>query len=210
MASVAVVVFTRDLRVDDQPALARAAREAEHVVPLFVFDDAILQGAFNRPNRTGFLLESLHDLDDALRALGGALVVRRGDWVRVVATVVAGVGATSVHVSDDVSGYARARLARLADAVPVPVEPAPGITVVAPGEITPGSQGDHYKVFTPYFRRWMDARRRHVVPAPDRVVLPEGLVVKRGGMARSSVFQVSDLGYDHSGQYAAFGRFDYA
>jgi len=42
------------------------------------------------------------------------------------------------------------------------------------------------------------------------VVLPEGLVVKRGGMARSSVFQVSDLGYDHSGQYAAFGRFDYA
>ena len=41
------------------------------------------------------------------------------------------------------------------------------------------------------------------------VVLPEGLVVKRGGMARSSVFQVSDLGYDHSGRYAAFGRFDY-
>ena len=42
------------------------------------------------------------------------------------------------------------------------------------------------------------------------VVLPEGLVVKRGGMARSSVFKVSALGYDHSGQYAAFGRFDYA
>jgi hypothetical protein len=42
------------------------------------------------------------------------------------------------------------------------------------------------------------------------VVLPEGLVVKRGGMARSSVFQVRELGYDHSGQYAAFGRFEYA
>ena len=57
MASVAVVVFTRDLRVDDQPALARAAREAEHVVPLFVLDDAILGSSFNRPNRTGFLLD---------------------------------------------------------------------------------------------------------------------------------------------------------
>ena len=42
------------------------------------------------------------------------------------------------------------------------------------------------------------------------VVLPEGLVVKRGGLAASTVFRVKDLGYDHSGQYAAFGRFEYA
>ena len=43
------------------------------------------------------------------------------------------------------------------------------------------------------------------------VVLPEGLVVKRGGLAASRVFRVSDeLALDHSGQYAAFGRFDYS
>lgn len=43
------------------------------------------------------------------------------------------------------------------------------------------------------------------------VVLPEGLVVKRGSLAASAVFRVRDsLGLDHSGQYAAFGRFDYA
>jgi hypothetical protein len=43
------------------------------------------------------------------------------------------------------------------------------------------------------------------------VVLPEGLVVKRGGMAASTVFRVGGgLDFDHSGQYAAFGRFEYA
>jgi hypothetical protein len=43
------------------------------------------------------------------------------------------------------------------------------------------------------------------------VVLPEGLVVKRGAMAVSSLFRLTDeVGFDHSGQYAAFGRFDYA
>ena len=43
------------------------------------------------------------------------------------------------------------------------------------------------------------------------VVLPEGLVVKRGGMAASKVFRVGgETGFDHSGQYAAFGPFDYA
>jgi hypothetical protein len=43
------------------------------------------------------------------------------------------------------------------------------------------------------------------------VVLPEGLVLKRGSLAASKVFRVTgDVQYDHSGQYAAFGRFDYA
>jgi len=47
--------------------------------------------------------------------------------------------------------------------------------------------------------------------AHPEVVLPEGLVVKRGGLAASTVFRVKgELGYDHSGQYAAFGRFEYA
>jgi deoxyribodipyrimidine photo-lyase len=34
----ALVLFTRDLRVRDQPALASAAREAEQIVPAFVLD----------------------------------------------------------------------------------------------------------------------------------------------------------------------------
>ena len=43
------------------------------------------------------------------------------------------------------------------------------------------------------------------------IVLPEGLVVKRSAMAVSSVFRVAgDVAYDHSGQYAAFGRFEYS
>ncbi len=42
------------------------------------------------------------------------------------------------------------------------------------------------------------------------VVLPEGLILKRGSMAASKVFRLADgVQFDHSGQYAAFGRFDY-
>jgi hypothetical protein len=43
------------------------------------------------------------------------------------------------------------------------------------------------------------------------LVLPEGLVVKRGKMAASKVFRVrGGVQYDHSGQYAAFGPFEYS
>jgi hypothetical protein len=43
------------------------------------------------------------------------------------------------------------------------------------------------------------------------VVLPEGLIVKRGSMAASKVFRVGGgVQFDHSGQYAAFGPFAYS
>jgi deoxyribodipyrimidine photo-lyase len=172
--STAVVVFTRDLRVDDNVALARAARDADSVVPLFVFDDVILRGEFNGPNRIGFLLESLADLDGALRALGARLTVRRGDWVDCVVDVVRSTGATAVHISDDVSGYGRARATRL-ERAGVELRRAPGVTIVEPGAITPGDAGDHYRVFTPYHRRWSDAPRRRIEAPPTRLSLPPAL-----------------------------------
>ena len=47
--------------------------------------------------------------------------------------------------------------------------------------------------------------------AHPEVIMPEGFVVKRASLAASKEFRVDDpLGYDHSGQYAAFGRFEYS
>ena len=42
------------------------------------------------------------------------------------------------------------------------------------------------------------------------MILPEGLIMKRGRLAATREFCVTDtISYDHSGQYAAFGAFDY-
>src|SRR5690349_13748241 len=97
----AVVLFTRDLRVQDHPALAAAARAAVRVVPLFVLDES-LHGS---PNRNGFLLESLRDLDASLQALGSRLHVRRGDPVEEAVRVASEVGAEAVFLSEDASRY---------------------------------------------------------------------------------------------------------
>ena len=43
------------------------------------------------------------------------------------------------------------------------------------------------------------------------VVLPQGLIFKRGDCGASMTFRVANgIDYDHSGQYTAIGRFDYA
>jgi deoxyribodipyrimidine photo-lyase len=166
---VGIVLFTRDLRVHDNPALRAACEDCERVVPLFVLDEAIL-ARFGAPNRVAFLIESLHDLDRSLRDLGGALVVRRGDVVREVRAF----GFPRVYLGEDVSAYARGRERRLADAG-LDVRTFPGVTVVPPGDLVPSGGGDHFKVFTPYWNRWRTAPRRRVLERPRRVRLPDSV-----------------------------------
>jgi deoxyribodipyrimidine photo-lyase len=166
----AVVLFTRDLRVHDHPALAEAAARAESVVPLFVLDDRIAAG----PNRMRFLLESLADLR---RSLGGKLVVRRGDPVAEAMRLVGETGAEAVFLSADVSAYARERERRLR-AERVDVRTFPGVTVVPAGELLPAG-ADHFRVFTPYWRRWAEAELRPVRRAPRRLSIPGGIAVGR-------------------------------
>lgn len=79
-------LFTRDLRVNDNPVLAAAAG-AEFTVPLFVMDTGIERIGFAVPRRARFLAECLTDLDRALRARGGALVVGRGNLIEEVLAV---------------------------------------------------------------------------------------------------------------------------
>ncbi|MBA2768449.1 MAG: deoxyribodipyrimidine photo-lyase [Sporichthyaceae bacterium] len=174
MPTVALVVFTRDLRVHDNPTLVRAASESAAVVPVFVLDDAILRSAYNRPNRARFLSECLHDLDGSLHDCGSALVVRRGDWASEVTALAVETGAGAVHISGDVTSHARRRLAELRDRLAASVRLQvhdDTLLVVPPGAIATAGK-DHMSVFTPYFRRWEQHPTRDLVAPPLRLHMP--------------------------------------
>ncbi|MFC7546428.1 cryptochrome/photolyase family protein [Plantactinospora sp. GCM10030261] len=175
----AVVLFTRDLRVHDNPALAAACATFDRVVPLFVLDPELAGLAANRHR---FLHDSLADLRDALQERGGDLVVRRGDPVAETIRLARKVGARGVALSADVSHYARRRERRLRDECErhrLLLKLFPGITVVDPGALTPGGGGDHYRVFSPYHRSWLATTWRDEAPAPRTVHLPADLPAGR-------------------------------
>ncbi|MER6948812.1 deoxyribodipyrimidine photo-lyase [Nonomuraea sp. NPDC000554] len=165
----AIVLFTRDLRVHDHPALAAACATARRVVPLFVLDPAVPAG-----RRRPFLLDCLRDLRDSLRERGGDLLVRQGDVVAETMRLVQETSAEAVHVSADVSSLARARQRRLA-ADRIEFRTFPGVTVVSPGLLRPSGGGDHYRVFTPYWRAWSAAPHRAAAEPPAAVRIPPGL-----------------------------------
>ncbi len=152
-SSTAVVWFRRDLRVADQPTFLAAADAADRALALFVLDPALLgpSGAA----RTNFLHGCLRELDSAL---GGKLLIVRGDPADVVPRVATAVGASTVHVAADYGPYGRRRdenvEKQLSDAG-VELVRTGSPYAVAPDRVRNGS-GDPFKVFTPFSRAWAD------------------------------------------------------
>ena len=143
---------------------------ARQVVPLFVADPAIPAP----PNRARFLAESLAGLREALRERGADLVTRVGEPAAQVIRLAGEVNADAVYLADDVSHYATARRARLDRECArhrIDLVFTPGLTVVPPGDLTPGG-GGHYRIFTPYWRAWRAARWRPHCPVPPRLEMP--------------------------------------
>ncbi|MFJ1648609.1 cryptochrome/photolyase family protein [Streptomyces sp. NPDC088258] len=206
--STAVVLFTSDLRVHDQPALRAALAGADEVVPLFVADPGIAAAGFDAPNRRAFLADCLASLDAALRERGGRLVVRGGDPVEQVCRVVRESGARWVHVAAGVSGYATRREERLraelerAGASLVAHDAV--VTAVPPGQLAPAGK-DHFAVFTPYFRRWEETGTRAVGAAPRAIRVPDGITGEP--LPERSAVQGVSPGLARGGEAVARERF---
>jgi deoxyribodipyrimidine photo-lyase len=166
----AIVLFTRDLRLHDNPALHQACSRARQVVPLFVQDPAITAP----PNRARFLAESLADLRQHLRERRADLIIRTGDPAAEVTRLAIELNAHAVFLADDVSHYAarrRRNLERECARHRRDLTLTPGLTVVPPSDLRPAT-GGAYQVFTPYWRAWRAIPWRTPCPVPQVITLP--------------------------------------
>jgi deoxyribodipyrimidine photo-lyase len=149
-------------------------READEVLPLFVLDRELLRGSCGSPRRIAFLHGCLDDLDGELRRRGGRLIVRSGDVVAEAMALAREWDAQALHLSADTTPYGRARERRLAAACRrerVALRTFPGIVVHPAGTLVPHG-GDHYRVFTPYWRAWRAAPLSLLPTAPRAVRQP--------------------------------------
>jgi deoxyribodipyrimidine photo-lyase len=167
------MLFTRDLRVHDHPALTAAILPGEPIVPLFVMEPKLLARSANRAR---FLVECLADLDRSLVRRGGWLCLRRGEVVAATVRCAVEAGARAVHLTSDVTSYAGNRETGLRVGLAeqgIELFVHPGNAVVEPGDATPPGK-ERYAIFTPYHRAWMQVPRRSVLRPPDRITVPGG------------------------------------
>lgn len=168
-------LFRDDLRLDDNPGLAKAARSGV-VIPLFVFD----------PNAAGdqgpggaarwWLHHSLHALDGSLRKRGSRLIVRCGDTLEQAMSVAREVKADSIHTS---RGYApwdtalESELHAALDDHGATFKRFGGRLLFEPESVATKS-GDPFKVFTPFWRACLDLDQPSGrTAAPDELTAPE-------------------------------------
>ena len=162
--SGALVLFTRDLRVRDQPALAAAVREFDVSCRRSCSTASCCAGRCGAPNRLAFLRDCLRDLDSSLRAARRAAAAaprrrsRAGAEARRASRQLAG----DLHERRRHTLRPPTRTQRLRGACARARDRAAHVSRHhrrPPGELTP-TGGDHYRVFTPYWRVWSAQRAR--------------------------------------------------
>jgi deoxyribodipyrimidine photo-lyase len=156
--SAGLVWFRRDVRLMDNPAWAAATSSHDSVTALYVLDPKLFRPG--RP-RSNHLVHCLYALDGDLRDRGGRLLVRHGSPADVVPQTAE--GHEAVYWNRDVSPYASERDAAVEARLPMPAETWYGSLLHAPGRVLTEA-GQPYKVFTPFYRRWIDTPRQ---PWPD-------------------------------------------
>lgn len=148
--------FRRDLRVSDNVALSEAAKRAENVIPLFIFEDAFRTGPDVGAARLAFLLQSVESLRKNLAELGHTLIVRCGKSEEILPKFANEVGAQAVFANKRYEPYTQRRDERITAAllnVGVGFELFKDAVIWEEQEILT-QQGKPYTVFTPYSKAW--------------------------------------------------------
>ena len=103
-----LVWFKTDLRLHDNETLIRAIENSDQIVPVYCIDDAhFTQTPFgfrkNGTFRAKFILETLKELDVALRSLNSGLVVVRGNPAEELYKLAKNYKATKIYAKKEIA-----------------------------------------------------------------------------------------------------------
>lgn len=191
---IAIHWFRRDLRLDDNTALAAALKTGLPVLPVFIFDPNILTRLkLKDDRRVTFIFKTLGVIDQNLRQRSGALRIFHGKPREIYAQLFQDYDVAAVFCNEDYEPYARERdaeIARLCKERAAEFICVKDHVVFAPHEVLK-DDGTPYNVFTPYSRRWLE-RFETALPA-YAAELPAGKIL--GAKSNAGNPTLADLGF---------------
>ena len=159
-SAVTLFWFRRDLRLQDNAGLYHALREGgSPVLPLFIFDQKILERLTDKDDaRVTFIYDALAELREELEALGSSIIIRHGDPLKVLETVLKDYNVSAVYTNRDYEPYAISRddrVAKLLAKNKINWNAYKDHVIFEQNEVLK-ADGDPYTVFTPYKRKWLE------------------------------------------------------
>jgi len=202
----AIVWLRRDLRLDDNVALAAAARDAGEICLAFVLDPDELASERTGAPIVQLFFGALAALRADLQARGSDLALLQGDFTTALTGLARHVGAGALYFNDDYEPGALRRddaVQRAFEAQGIAVSRHVDHVYAGAGEIETDA-GTPYKVFTPYYRRWYERHRvAPRAPVPSLRAL-EGRLLDRAAIGQTrAVPELAEFGFTGSPAFAS-------
>lgn len=158
--AVSVFWFRRDLRLQDNAGLFKALQGSHPVLPVFIFDRAILDELEDAADaRVNFIHRALQGMQEQLVKAGSTLVVRYGFVDDVFADLCDEYDIKTVYTNNDYEPYARSRDERIAaylSSRSIPFVSVKDQVIFEKSEVVK-DDGLPYTIFTPYSKKWRAA-----------------------------------------------------
>lgn len=156
-SQVNVVWFRRDLRLTDNAALFEALSSDIPVLPIFIFDIAILNQLQDRADkRVAFIHAAITEMQTELVNLGSTMQVFHGKPLEIFAQLIQLYEVNTVFANHDYEAYAQERDATVIDLLSksgVHFKTFKDQVIFEKSEVTK-DDGKPYTVFTPYSKKW--------------------------------------------------------
>ena len=155
---ISIFWYRRDLRLEDNTGLFKALNENENILPIFIFDDSILDELPEDDARVNFIYESLSKINKQLNNHHASLQILKGQiddvWEKLVTTY----DIQKVYLNKDYEPYAIKRDQKIKEFLNsngIEMKTFKDQVIFEEHEIVK-ADGKPYTVFTPYKRKWLE------------------------------------------------------
>jgi len=157
--TISVFWFRRDLRLDDNTALINALEEKHSVLPIFIFDENIIDELPQDDARISFIYSRLYDIDKKLKAYGSGIKIYKGKPLEIWKTIINEYDVHAAYANADYEPYSLKRDGTI-DGLLINKGVKKGLqifkdSVIFEKEEVLKDNGEPYTVFTPYKNRWL-------------------------------------------------------
>ena len=156
-APLAVFWFRRDLRLDDNAGLSHALASGHRVLPIFIFDPAILAGLPRDDARVTFIFDTLQALRTELEQKhNSSLALYHGKPLEIFGQILRTWPVAAVYTNQDYEPYARERdetIRKWLQTQSVAFNTYKDHVLFEKNEVVKEGGGP-YGVYTPYMRKW--------------------------------------------------------
>jgi deoxyribodipyrimidine photo-lyase len=150
--------FRRDLRIDDNKGFLEALTSGKEVLPIFIFDQSILDQLEKEDARVSFIHELLDKIDGELQKVGRNLAVFYGNPIEVFEKIVKENQIENLYTNHDYEPYARKRdetISAFLATKNIGFKTFKDQVIFEKSEVVKDDQTP-YVVFTPYSKKWKE------------------------------------------------------